>query len=257
MRSAVCATAAEAGRRERDALRHQRLLAAPPQIREANRARDKRAGLDRSRSASHARRRRLREWRTRGRRRGRRRGSCKGHRQRATASAAPNANLVTIMPALQLRCATTSVSGGSARAPDGGTDHMIDEDRNVAPNRNQALRVRKPFAAQGRDAIRGERPRTRASSKHINPAAVRTTAAELLVSERCDRPQTPFSSASRGWTRADKRCGPRALVADPFQAGSENDGIPVRGQRTAPSGPLIRKEEQATTSRCSRLSSSA
>src|SRR3954452_16610424 len=95
-----------------------------------------------------------------------------------------NANLVTILPALQLKM------GYDVVAPDQlehltATAHMIDEICNVTPNPNQPYVGRNAFAHKGGMHIAGI-ARDARTFEHINPAEVGNRR-ELLVSELAGR----------------------------------------------------------------------
>jgi 2-isopropylmalate synthase len=145
-----------------------------------------------------------------------------------------NANLVTILPTLQLKMACEVVSDDQLEHLT-ATAHMIDEIANVTPNANQPYVGRNAFAHKGGMHVAGI-ARDARTFEHINPAAVGNRR-ELLVSELAGR-NTVQQRAAEGGVELDDAAASR-LVEDLKQL--EHDGY----QFEAADGSfdlLIRKE---------------
>ena len=148
-----------------------------------------------------------------------------------------NANLVTIMPALQLKMGYDVVSEDQLEHLT-ATAHMIDEIANVTANPNQPYVGRNAFAHKGGMHVAGI-ARDARTFEHVNPAAVGNRR-ELLVSELAGR-NTVQQRAAEGGLELDDAAASR-LVDDLKQL--ENDGY----QFEAADGSfdlLIRKETGA------------
>ena len=115
-----------------------------------------------------------------------------------------NANLVTILPALQLKM------GYDVVAPDQlehltATAHMVDEICNLTPNPNQPYVGRNAFAHKGGMHIAGI-ARDARTFEHINPAEVGNRR-ELLVSELAGRNTVVQRAADSGVDLDDAAAG--------------------------------------------------
>jgi 2-isopropylmalate synthase len=115
-----------------------------------------------------------------------------------------NANLVTILPALQLKM------GYDVVAPDQlehltATAHMVDEICNLTPNPNQPYVGRNAFAHKGGMHIAGI-ARDARTFEHINPAEVGNRR-ELLVSELAGRNTMVQRAADSGVELDDAAAG--------------------------------------------------
>jgi 2-isopropylmalate synthase len=106
-----------------------------------------------------------------------------------------NANLVTIMPALQLKMGYDVVSPDQLEHLT-TTAHMIDEIANVTPNPNQPYVGRNAFAHKGGMHVAGI-ARDARTFEHINPAEVGNRR-ELLVSELAGRNTVQQRAADSG-----------------------------------------------------------
>jgi 2-isopropylmalate synthase len=145
-----------------------------------------------------------------------------------------NANLVTILPALQLKM------GYDVVLPDQlehltATAHMVDEIANITPNPNQPYVGRNAFAHKGGMHVAGI-ARDARTFEHINPAEVGNRR-ELLVSELSGRNTVQQRAESSGLELDDAAAG--RLVDDLKRL--EHDGY----QFEAADGSfdlLIRKE---------------
>jgi 2-isopropylmalate synthase len=145
-----------------------------------------------------------------------------------------NANLVTILPALQLKMGYDVVSPDQLEHLT-ATAHMVDEIANVTPNPNQPYVGRNAFAHKGGMHIAGI-ARDARTFEHINPAEVGNRR-ELLVSELAGR-NTVQQRAAEGGLELDDETAAR-LVEDVKQL--EHEGY----QFEAADGSfdlLIRKE---------------
>jgi len=120
-----------------------------------------------------------------------------------------NANLVTILPALQLKLGYDVVSSDQLEHLT-ATAHMIDEIANVTPNPNQPYVGRNAFAHKGGMHIAGI-ARDARTFEHINPAEVGNRR-ELLVSELAGR-NTVQQRAAEGGLELDNEAAAR-LVDD-------------------------------------------
>jgi 2-isopropylmalate synthase len=145
-----------------------------------------------------------------------------------------NANLVTIMPALQLKMGYQVVSPDQLEHLT-ATAHMVDEIANVTPNPNQPYVGRNAFAHKGGMHVAGI-ARDARTFEHVNPAEVGNRR-ELLVSELAGRNTVQQRAADSGLDLDDAAAA--RLVEDLKQL--ENDGY----QFEAADGSfdlLIRKE---------------
>ena len=145
-----------------------------------------------------------------------------------------NANLVTILPALQLKLGYEVVSADQLEHLT-ATAHMVDEIANVTPNPNQPYVGRNAFAHKGGMHIAGI-ARDARTFEHVNPADVGNRR-ELLVSELAGR-NTVRQRAAEGGVELDDDAAAR-LVDDVKKL--EHDGY----QFEAADGSfdlLIRKE---------------
>jgi 2-isopropylmalate synthase len=145
-----------------------------------------------------------------------------------------NANLVTILPALQLKMGYDVVSPDQLEHLT-ATAHMVDEIANVLPNANQPYVGRNAFAHKGGMHVAGI-ARDARTFEHINPAEVGNRR-ELLVSELAGR-NTVQQRAAEGGVELDDAAATR-LVDDLKKL--EHDGY----QFEAADGSfdlLIRKE---------------
>jgi 2-isopropylmalate synthase len=91
-----------------------------------------------------------------------------------------NANLVTIIPALQLKLGADVLPPGNLRSLT-ETAHLIDEIANVTPNPNQPYVGKNAFAHKGGMHVAGIRQDAR-TFEHVDPALVGNDR-ELLISE--------------------------------------------------------------------------
>jgi 2-isopropylmalate synthase len=91
-----------------------------------------------------------------------------------------NANLVTIIPALQLKLHADALPPGNLRSLT-ETAHLIDEIANVTPNPNQPYVGKNAFAHKGGMHVAGIRQDAR-TFEHVDPALVGNDR-ELLISE--------------------------------------------------------------------------
>jgi 2-isopropylmalate synthase len=91
-----------------------------------------------------------------------------------------NANLVTIIPALQLKLHADALPPGKLRSLT-ETAHLIDEIANVTPNPNQPYVGKNAFAHKGGMHVAGIRQDAR-TFEHVDPALVGNDR-ELLISE--------------------------------------------------------------------------
>src|SRR3954463_12291505 len=91
-----------------------------------------------------------------------------------------NANLVTILPALQLKLGFDCIPPDRMRSLTEAA-HLVDEICNVAPNPNQPYVGRNAFAHKGGMHVAGIMADAR-TFEHIDPAAVGNTR-EMLISE--------------------------------------------------------------------------
>jgi 2-isopropylmalate synthase len=91
-----------------------------------------------------------------------------------------NANLVSILPSLQLKLGYSCVSGEQLASLT-KTAHMVDEICNLTPDPNQAYVGRNAFAHKGGMHVAGVRADTR-TFEHVDPAVVGNRR-EVLVSE--------------------------------------------------------------------------
>jgi 2-isopropylmalate synthase len=145
-----------------------------------------------------------------------------------------NANLVTIMPALQLKMGYEVVSPDQLEHLT-ATAHMVDEIANVTPNPNQPYVGRNAFAHKGGMHVAGI-ARDARTFEHVNPADVGNRR-ELLVSELAGRNTVQQRAADSGLELDDAAAA--RLVEDLKQL--EHDGY----QFEAADGSfdlLIRKE---------------
>jgi 2-isopropylmalate synthase len=145
-----------------------------------------------------------------------------------------NANLVTVLPALQLKMGYDVVDGAQLEHLT-GTAHMIDEICNLTPDPNQPYVGRNAFAHKAGLHIAGI-ARDARTFEHINPADVGNRR-ELLVSELAGR-NTIVQRAADSGLEIDDAAALR-LIEDVKQL--ENDGY----QFEAADGSfdlLIRKE---------------
>src|SRR5256886_11161884 len=95
-----------------------------------------------------------------------------------------NANLVTIIPALQLKLGADCLPPGNLRSLT-DTAHLIDEIANVTPNPNQPYVGKNAFAHKGGMHVAGIRQDAR-TFEHVDPALVGNDR-ELLISELSGR----------------------------------------------------------------------
>ena len=160
-----------------------------------------------------------------------------------------NANLVSILPALQLKLGYTCVSAEqlAALTP---TAHLVDELCNMTPDPNQPYVGRNAFAHKGGMHVAGVRADAR-TFEHVDPGVVGNRR-ELLVSE-----------LSGKGTRARARRGGRAR-ADPERAVRAVDRLKELEHRgyhfeaaDASFDLFLRKEARRTTSRSSGSRASA
>src|SRR5256885_3812971 len=128
-----------------------------------------------------------------------------------------NANLVTILPALQLKMGYDVVSSDQLEHLT-ATAHMIDEIANVTPNPNQPYVGRNAFAHKGGMHVAGI-ARDARTFEHVNPAEVGNRR-ELLVSELAGRNTVQQRAADSGLDLDDAAAA--RLVEDLKQL--ENDG---------------------------------
>jgi 2-isopropylmalate synthase len=145
-----------------------------------------------------------------------------------------NANLVTILPALQLKMRCDVVSADQLEHLT-ATAHMVDEIANVTTNPNQPYVGRNAFAHKGGMHVAGI-ARDARTFEHVNPAEVGNRR-ELLVSELAGR-NTVRQRAAEGGVELDDAAAAR-LVEDLKRL--EHDGY----QFEAADGSfdlLIRKE---------------
>jgi 2-isopropylmalate synthase len=145
-----------------------------------------------------------------------------------------NANLVTILPALQLKMGYDVVSPDQLEHLT-ATAHMVDEIANLTPNPNQPYVGRNAFAHKGGMHVAGI-ARDARTFEHINPAEVGNRR-ELLVSELSGRNTVQQRAESSGLELDDAAAG--RLVEDLKKL--EHDGY----QFEAADGSfdlLIRKE---------------
>jgi 2-isopropylmalate synthase len=106
-----------------------------------------------------------------------------------------NANLVTIMPALQLKMGYDAVTLDQLEHLT-ATAHMVDEICNVTPNPNQPYVGRNAFAHKGGMHVAGI-ARDARTFEHVNPAEVGNRR-ELLVSELAGRNTVQQRAADSG-----------------------------------------------------------
>src|SRR3954451_6763822 len=106
-----------------------------------------------------------------------------------------NANLVSILPALQLKMGFDVVSDDQLERLT-ATAHMIDEICNVTPNANQPYVGRNAFAHKGGMHVAGI-ARDARTFEHVNPAEVGNRR-ELLVSELAGRNTVVQRAADSG-----------------------------------------------------------
>jgi 2-isopropylmalate synthase len=106
-----------------------------------------------------------------------------------------NANLVTILPALQLKMGIDVVSDDQLEHLT-STAHMVDEIANLTPNPNQPYVGRNAFAHKGGMHVAGI-ARDARTFEHINPAAIGNRR-ELLVSELAGRNTVQQRAADSG-----------------------------------------------------------
>ena len=145
-----------------------------------------------------------------------------------------NANLVTILPNLQLKMGYEVVSPDQLEHLT-ATAHMIDEIANLTPNPNQPYVGRNAFAHKGGMHVAGI-ARDARTFEHVNPAEVGNRR-ELLVSELAGRNTVQQRAADSGLELDDSAAG--RLVEDLKQL--EHEGY----QFEAADGSfdlLIRKE---------------
>src|SRR5256886_6282308 len=95
-----------------------------------------------------------------------------------------NANLVTIIPALQLKLGADCLPPGNLRSLT-DTAHLIDEIANVTPNPNQPYVGKNAFAHKGGMHVAGIRQDAR-TFEHVDPAAVGNDRS-VLISELSGR----------------------------------------------------------------------
>jgi 2-isopropylmalate synthase len=115
-----------------------------------------------------------------------------------------NANLVTILPALQLKMGYDVVSPDQLEHLT-ATAHMVDEIANLTPNPNQPYVGRNAFAHKGGMHVAGI-ARDARTFEHINPAEVGNRR-ELLVSELSGRNTVQQRAESSGLELDDAAAG--------------------------------------------------
>jgi 2-isopropylmalate synthase len=120
-----------------------------------------------------------------------------------------NANLVTVLPALQLKMGYDVVSGDQLEHLT-ATAHMVDEICNVTPNPNQPYVGRNAFAHKGGMHVAGI-TRDARTFEHIDPAEVGNRR-DLLVSELAGRNTVVRRAADSGLELDDGAAG--RLVED-------------------------------------------
>ena len=223
LRAALPARGRRGGRRERDALRHQRLVAAARRSPRPPRASSRELG-DACRSASTRTTTPAAAWRTRSSpsSAGARlvQGTMNGYGERCG-----NANLVSILPALAAEDGLRVRRRRSSCARLTETAHLVDEICNVTPEPEPALRRAQRVRAQGRHA-RGRRQRATRARSSTSTRRTWATDRALLVSELSGKgtvqaraEQRASSSTTRGRARGRARQGARA------------PRLPLRGRR--------------------------
>ena len=130
-----------------------------------------------------------------------------------------NANLVTILPALELKLGFEAIGRERLRALT-ETAHLVDELCNVTPNPNQPYVGTNAFAHKGGMHVAGVNADAR-TFEHIDPSEVGADR-RVLVSELSGKRHGP--GARRGGRR-HRRAGGRA------REGAREPRLPVRGGR--------------------------
>ena len=161
-----------------------------------------------------------------------------------------NANLVSIIPALELKMGCRCVSADQLACSPSGA--LRRRDRQHPPRRTSALRGPRRLRAQGRPARRRRRapPQT---FEHIDPGAGRQlSSASSCPSSPAGRRRCARRANSASTSRATANAS--AAILDATQ-GARAPGLPLRGRRRLARALLT--SSSATTSRCSRSRASA
>jgi 2-isopropylmalate synthase len=129
-----------------------------------------------------------------------------------------NANLVSILPALQLKLGFDAI-GADQLASLTGTSHLIDEICNITPNPNQPYVGRNAFAHKGGMHVAGILADAR-TFEHMEPATVGNERA-VLISELSGKGTVQARAEARGLDLDD---GAAARIVDRVKA-LENQGF--------------------------------